>query len=1405
MSSVAHFPTVPSTPQKRDEVGDKLVQQLNQDYNLGVSSVLADSTLTPSRRKELARQNEAYGREDRIRNSLRFLHYKSNGDLEKALDMFYYEAKAASQLWVPKPRADPTTLPSADFPKAYTPGQQLQFQTLLVETLDKYRSLTAPSTPSGLFNRLTVTSPIVNAPPGPSRSGLGSSAAFPDMKDTKGPASPRTKRRSLEEDAAQATKRPRGKETVSHVSANAFDHVPGRQRLGQDNFLPWDRASDEDTDEVEVVAVRRRPDSSSSHSSKQSFVSVFSHVEHSPKATQSTVVAASQPASSYKKHLTAQAGSQGSQYDDSLAPSSGTQRVLEKSFAYVQNQLPIQPSTVSVARPSTQQKITRIASSPSNVFSNFSDNEDDIPLPDELEELVVRRQLTPLNQQRLSPIEERLQNIWPKFPRWLHNAPLAVTWEVTRICLHCGVDLEHQSLKYNPAWAKGTMADIWKSLWQLDVFRDKAFPSKPTAEAFSAALTNFESKGNAVILTANLDFNPSKEGPLLLLDMKPLRIEQGCRLTRRFGPDRFFEVLMPSPTAMNAPEIVKARGGSEAVIKWLTQQQHSFVGRQWQAFYTKDAGYRTPPKDFRLGPVKPIFKDRVHFFAESGHNFRSPPPRSNFTPAEESVSQRRDIKVSQMLDWLLQLKHNVQQPHLKLFSRIQLGLSKTLPVFTFEPEQITHHPQDILSPIGKVMNDGIGRMSRNVAKRIRDAFGLIDVPSAVQGRMGSAKGMWLMDVSDTSGEDWIETYPSQRKWICDFADPMQRTLEVRSVASELKSAGLNLQFLPVLEDRAKDKALMREAIGTRLTNDLRRQFDIQKAAFKRPIQFRQWVHENWNNRTGRVKSGHVPFLGGLPDGKEETLKFLINSGFDPKKQKFLQEMAWDLQKQKCDMLKTKMNIKVGRSAYIYMVIDFLGVLEENEVHVGFSNRFRDESNETSYTLLADCDVLVARSPAHFVSDVQKVKAVFKSELHALKDVIVFSSKGNVPLADKLSGGDYDGDVAWVCWDPDIVSSFMNADVPAQPDFSGYMTKDKTTFEDLVKRANAQGKTRVREPILDAVYDMISKSFQFAMQPNLLGICTNFKEKLCYHNNSVSNEAAVILSSLVGNLVDQSKQGIIFNLASWDRLRRDKFGSFRPEDPAYQGDIWAGKSDPVHIIDYLKFKIAKPAIDQELKEFHKAMQTDKSRAAIGEDDAAHHWDPDLTSFYEGTKALRSSSRSWNAILDSLKNAIGEVEREWKKIMGNRDSDMEFPDKVKFIHAKWHEIRPQAISHSGSNKLDPKVIGLLEQPWLADPSEASLWALLKASTAFKMFYKTSPKFVWQMAGRQLAFIKAQTIHGDGVPVLTSPLMYAGLNPDGRFVKQYVALLDGNGSDYPDPDDGDGGDGDRAGWGFGGFDDY
>lgn len=392
-----------------------------------------------------------------------------------------------------------------------------------------------------------------------------------------------------------------------------------------------------------------------------------------------------------------------------------------------------------------------------------------------------------------------------------------------------------------------------------------------------------------------------------------------------------------------------------------------------------------------------------------------------------------------------------------------------------DKDQIWDRPQDMLSgTTEEVMNDGAGRISPNLMRKLRDRLGLQTIPSAIQGRLGSAKGMWLVDVKDHSNEEWIETYPTQRKWQCDMSDEAHRTLEIRSWSTELVSASLNIQFLPILEDRAKDPALMRATFVQNMTTESETELEDIKLALQHMELFRKWCREGSQPSFQRLTSRSVPFLGGLPDGFEDVMSFLVDGGFEPMRLKFLQKIVFQRQKTKGDAMKEELRIKISKSTYAYMLVDFWGVLEADEVHLSFSSKFNDGTDEL--TDLDDREILVARSPAHLPSDIQKVKAVFRPELRHLRDVIIFSSKGDMPLAAKLSGGDYDGDKAWICWDPDIVNNFQNHPLPPKPDFSRYMSKDSSKLGDL-RRSHGDS---------DYIDVMLEKAFRFNLKQKLLG-------------------------------------------------------------------------------------------------------------------------------------------------------------------------------------------------------------------------------------------------------------------------------------------------------------------------------
>lgn len=401
-------------------------------------------------------------------------------------------------------------------------------------------------------------------------------------------------------------------------------------------------------------------------------------------------------------------------------------------------------------------------------------------------------------------------------------------------------------------------------------------------------------------------------------------------------------------------------------------------------------------------------------------------------------------------------------------------MTKTVPIVVLERHQIRHRVEDLISRNGQVMNDGTARISASLMRKVRDALGLVTIPTAIQGRLGSAKGMWMVDPTDRGQEDWIETYPSQRKWVCDESEEAHRTLEVRSWSTALTSASLNIQFLPILEDRAPNPQAMRATFVRNMVTESDAEIEVLKEALQHPELFRKWAHDNTQGGFQRLVSRAIPFLGGLPDSYEDIMHFLVDGGFEPMNLKFLQDLVFQKMKSKGQKMKEELKIRVPKSTYAFMLVDFWGVLEPDEVHLSFSSKFDDHTDELSD--LDGINVLVARSPAHLPSDIQKVKAVFKPALRHLRDVIIFSSKGLSPLAAMLSGGDYDGDKAWICWDPDIVGNFRNHPLPPQPRFDRYLMKDKTTLDDL----------RQEYGQADYINTMMDKAFCFNLRPKLLG-------------------------------------------------------------------------------------------------------------------------------------------------------------------------------------------------------------------------------------------------------------------------------------------------------------------------------
>lgn len=1302
--------------------------ELSNLYNLNLrrpsSSFLAERAGTSS-----------YYDDASFYNRLKTQYYRGNANV--IISIFEKDARDIQSRWVQKPKGEQHVIPSpATVPRVSTESERESLLCRLREILDFL-------SPNERACRSSSDEP-------PSPNGTRRSKRPSDEESRHSPSRKRSKGVVLP---------PRPPTVLSRLDSG---EVRGRTPIPE----PMLAVEVDDPRPSQQHGVYQFP--ASANTSRTSFVSRTFTDPEVPEddagfpATQETEVSVAAASSQQKKWRRPSPS-----VADSLAVSSSTERVLgaimDNRHSPVQNAIPLPPQ---IAPPNE---------SPPNCGSGLRDlAPEQLHHPIAYENPISPGKLHGVTSTPNPDFKERLRRVWPPLPTHLQAAPLAVRWEIMRVSLHCGVAPGDLALQYHKDMNSQT--NLWNELRRCSAFGGKVFPEKSRPEAWKAAMSDhFRSTDRIVVLSASLTVNEAKDGPLFNLSLQPLKMELPHRLDRRFGSDRFLELIIPSLYSKSIKALSK---GSEATITdaihdWLVKGSHILLGRVWKSFCTKQTTARKIYRDDTLRPETiTIPQERVYFFAEDGNDFLRTELMRPVSPKYETTNGHTQMGREQLLDWLLQIQRNKQnqkQSVYKLFSRITLGLSRTHPTVVLQPQQIRSRDTDITSRTGKVMNDGIGRMSTALARQIRDVMGLDDIPAGYQGRFGSAKGFWIRDTEDMSDEVWIETYPSQRKWVCDFKEEDHRTFEVRNASKELKSATLNLQLLPILEDRAINALEMKHLIGKFMKDSLEADMESQKEAMRDPAHFKLWVYENTasQRRQDRVRLGHVPWAAGLPVSREDQMDLLLSQGFDPTKLEFLRKIAYGLRKEKCEELQSRLNVKVGRSTYAYMVVDFSGVLEENEIHLGFSSKFTDEQSRFSETFLHGMDVLVARTPAHYPSDIQRVKAVFKPELGSLKDVIVFSTKGDIPLADKLSGGDYDGDIAWVCWEPGIVNNFANAPLPRVPDLfkAGVLTKLFSTYENLSPSPGSW----------DTTTEFVDRAFRFNMEPSLLGTCTNYKEKLCYSRNSVRDEYAVFMSTLISHLVDRAKQGIVFSERDWDRERKVLNGQQRdaqrakkrldPVQPHYKNDSWGGSEAPTHIIDYVKFAVGKPTVEHELE---------KLNHYLGR---AENWDEDLVKFFEffekfkrpqemrarDEAAGKFKKNTWEMVLDELKNSIDAVAANWHK---SRD---DFEARVANMHEKWQNITP-------TSKVNSKTVQALCEESIAGVG-LSQWDLLKASYCFKMYYRRFPGFPWYMAGYQLAYLKSVAVSRGRLapPVLMTTEMYAGARSDAKFVRAVAALRD------------------------------
>ncbi|KAI9788594.1 MAG: hypothetical protein M1835_002180 [Candelina submexicana] len=985
-------------------------------------------------------------------------------------------------------------------------------------------------------------------------------------------------------------------------------------------------------------------------------------------------------------------------------------------------------------------------------------------------------------------------------PVSLEANEIRVRYELTRVALDCKIPLADFSNLDTEDFSE--YSTFWSSIFEQQLRQSKTAVRQSSAQAWENSSDKAGRRFKDVSMTGDLAFNDCRSGPLVRLTLNPLKIEPSFRYARRFGNDRFLVLSLPELSATQMPKHVSQEEVlvRETIIRWLCSTEHTLFGRTWKAFSCKPvkgtkSGKKESKSDVLSRSAMKINEPSYHifFFAVSGCDMLPNP--NKVSSKGEGLRQHTEMSVHALLDWGFPWARNPNMAYPKAFQRYHLLLSKTQATVVFRPSEVircddttTHtslprrldprrsalikkngrgkSPKNVPTPAGVVMNDGCSRMSYAAACDIAETLHLDYKPCAYQGRIAGGKGVWVVDYTDeklTTSERnrWIEITDSQWKYeghpMDDalYPDEDRLTFEVCNWSRPLSSATLNEQLIPILVDRQRPKSSIENALKDLLEEDLSLRVSRLRAAMEDPLALRKWNQENNSVSDERAKLEDVRSLGALPAELGEQINWFLESGFTPRNCSFFLDRMKKAITVYRERLVNRMHMGVAKSTTCLMIADPTGQLEEGEVQLCFSRPFTVPDASFQDDILCDLDCLVSRNPAHCPWDIQKVRAVYKPGLRKYKDVIVFSCKGKRPLAEALSGGDYDGDTAWVCWEPRLVDNFINQEPP------------EPTNASSMDALNTFGIIQEKETITDmtSCADFLLRGFTFNLQPNILGMCTSFRERLCYKENSISSNGAMLLATLLGLLVDAPKQGYTFTENMWQTFLSecpDLTSTWAPI-PAYKlKDAVATE----HIIDQLLLVKAKNVINSCMKRFYSDFTDIQSS------------DNDLTDLWNGEYDGSSIDARVKEVLNQLIIDVRKVNDYWRDHV-SRDEEASHREKkfatvVEDAYAQFSGIMPRRSDH-------PLIL------WWAKEAkrsgDASFWSRLKASEAFCKFANSS--FPWYMAGKQLGEMKART-RGNYRTII--PSIYVGLKLDPGHVKRIESkrpVLDK--ADEPEEDDG------------------
>ncbi|KAK0488742.1 RdRP-domain-containing protein [Armillaria novae-zelandiae] len=314
--------------------------------------------------------------------------------------------------------------------------------------------------------------------------------------------------------------------------------------------------------------------------------------------------------------------------------------------------------------------------------------------------------------------------------------------------------------------------------------------------------------------------------------------------------------------------------------------------------------------------------------------------------------------------------------------------STSLPSVEISPDMIVRIPDRTAgSGTNTKFTDGCSTISHELITIVKEKVvrRAKFVPSALQFRLGGAKGVLFMDPSLTGKTLTIR--PSQTK----FDSENIRSLDITTTSAKPIYCYLNRPMIALLEHHdvphKSFKDLQEQAIAE--VRHIKKSLDAAATTF---------THH------GLGASFH---LESLFRNMARTLQVELSEDFDSESGVHYGLLKTVIAYGATHILreiKHRARIRVPGSYTLIGVSDEWDCLEEGQV---YATIFDPRTNER---VAVEGRILVTRSPQIHPGDIQFAMAVRRPELNHLVNVIVFSCKGSRSLPSCLGGGDLDGDI-----------------------------------------------------------------------------------------------------------------------------------------------------------------------------------------------------------------------------------------------------------------------------------------------------------------------------------------------------------------------------------------------------------